>query len=75
MLLLKLRKAEEGVEWESLDNSSVLKAREQEAKREQNKGKSTQASARCLPDSLAIARGGRDAPPTARWPARPSSGA
>jgi len=41
MLLLKLRKASDGEEWGSLDDSSHRKAREKEQRLESNKSKST----------------------------------
>ena len=41
MVLLKLRKAEEGEEWGSLDDSAHRKAREKEGRLEENKTKST----------------------------------
>ena len=42
MILIKLRKASEGEEWESLDDGAIKKARKKEADLEANKGKSTQ---------------------------------
>ena len=41
MVLLKLRKADEGQEWGSLDDSHPKKQQEQEERAEGNKGKST----------------------------------
>ena len=42
MVLLKLRKAEEGEEWGSLDDGAKLAAKRKEEKLAANKGKSTQ---------------------------------
>ena len=42
MILIKLRKLEEGDEWASVDDSARIKARKKEQEIEQNKGKSTQ---------------------------------
>ena len=61
MILLKLRKKEEGEEWGSLDDSARIAAKRKEEKLVENKGKSTQGA--CV---LRV-----PSPPPCKWYGRP----
>jgi len=66
MVLLKLRKANDGDEWGSLDDSAILQARHKAEKMEGNKGKST---AELLSEMYADADEGGKASLAAAWEA------
>ena len=72
MVLLKLRKANDGDEWGSLDDSALLQARRKAEKVEGNKGKST-AEVRRVATKQATSRSDARASPRLRPPTHPRS--